>query len=124
MSQLPPTVVFLKRGTVLTDAQRLDLLARALRVHFHSEFATVREHDAEKMARSLAQQLVERSNECGLRHLSEELGRHVELSAPSAEECDSLKEALDKVVKIRYSESDGPAFGTQAFGRSEERRVG
>jgi len=107
------TVVTVKKGTVLTDAQWIDLLAGAVQKHFRADFAKVPKGDAEKMAKALAEELMERTDKCGHRHLSKELGRHIELSAPSAEECASLNDALSNIIEIRYSDAPrrGSAYG-------------
>ena len=112
MSQPPPTLVVLKPGTVLNAEQRAELLARAIRIHFREKFSGLSKQDAERMARLYAQDLVRRSDECGLRHLTKDLGRHIELSSPGTDECQSLDEALSNIIEIRYS--DGPSAGYKA----------
>lgn len=113
MTRPPPTIVTLRPGTILSDEAREDLLTRAIKTHFHSRFSSMRPDDVEKVARALAKDLLLRSYECNMQHLQADLGRRIELSPPSAEECESLDELVGEIIEFRYS--DKPRRESKAY---------
>jgi len=75
----------------------------------------MRPDDAEKLARALARELIDRSNACGEKHLQNDLGPHILLTAPSTEECESLDELAGEIIEFRYK--DGPNRRSSAYRR-------
>ena len=98
----PPTVVYLRPGTILTDDQRLELVAKAMQTHFHEQFSKLRPDDADILAKAFAKEFLERSNTCGEKHLQSELIGRIELVAPSADECEQFEELMGEIIEFRY----------------------
>jgi len=105
----PPTAVILNPGTVLTDAQRTEILAKALQTHYYEQYSKMEPAERDKAAMALAKQMVHIANQCGKQHLLQDVSRNFELISPTREECLSFEDLLREIVVIR-TRNRGPDF--------------
>jgi hypothetical protein len=98
------TVIYLKPGTVLTDEQREELLAKALQTHYYDQFSKMPPAEREKVARELAHQLIAISNQCGKQHELSDLSNRLELIKPNQALCESFEELSKEIIEFRYTD--------------------
>ena len=59
---------------------------------------------AEQVAESMAAKIVDTARRCNETHLISDISNKIDLNAPSQEECNDFKKAVDELIKIRYVE--------------------
>jgi hypothetical protein len=93
-----PTIhIRIPEGTVLTDEERAGLLAEAILVRFRKELQNMPEDKRRIFAKMYADKLIQFANQCGEKHLTNELSSHISLNQPSDEECKSLEQLTDQM---------------------------
>lgn len=99
--KLPPTTVYLQPGQILTDEQRIELLAGALQTHYRKEFTKIEPGLRQAAAMQMARRLLEMANRCGRAHRVRDLANRMDLTAPTREECAAFDDMIKEVIVFR-----------------------
>ena len=104
--KLPPTTVWLKPGHILTDENRIELIAIALQTHYRNEFAKIAPHLREQAAMEMARGLVEIANGCGSANRTGDMANRINLTTPTREECMAFEDMMKEVIVFREHSKD------------------
>jgi polyhydroxyalkanoate synthesis regulator phasin len=105
----PPPI--LRVPSTTTDKQLTEALEKVLPDLLVKKMNISRDQ-AEKAAQELANQIVYTARQCNETHLINDVSKKINISAPSKEECDDFKKAVDEIIRIQYVEK----IHTKGFG--------
>ncbi len=97
----PPVTVTVKRETLLSREQLVELYATAIKARYADRLKDKEPALRDNMARQLADSLLEHQDECHAPMSPAEMGRGISLTPPSKEECGSLDDLMADLVLIR-----------------------